>query len=493
MPHPCPLFHPHRLRKHSDGLEQIPHDDSSTTPVGRQPPQTLVVGDRAGPDDLLRLLHDRACRNASAEDSSPPKIYTQLLNPREHPDYERRAVRPPDWETFRNRTQLTSLRSFPIQGDRIVSYAEELELYTKTHELGDVIWPVYSMLFTKNLGELADEIQRRKLYLFDIWGYVPSAGPDGSGQQFKPSAEALKLFEAKLGPRWLGMDVGEQDGRYVGGYASQMYPTSASRLEQYFNFQRHFQRMTDDLGNKVAALLSLNFGHYFLKEGVYTLLGAETAQALPNSQVYYAFIRGAGKQYGVLWFGNASVYNRWGFKTYDGKGVDPYNYRYGPTQGTSLSLLKRLLYSHVLYNSAIVGFESGLFEGTKLSPIGRIQQAAGRWIKANGQPGRCSPPIAVMTDFLAGWTFPRHLYTGDVYRVWGNFPTSRRPFDRWRARPAIPGYRELLVLPRRVRLPHADPLRRRGRLSVERMRRLAAAALFAAGGGWRAFGRARNS
>ena len=357
-----------------------------------------------------------------AEDSSPPKIYTQLLNPREHPDYERRAVRPPDWETFRNRTQLTSLRSFPIQGDRLVSYAEELELYTKTHELGDVIWPVYSMLFTKNLGELADEIQRRKLYLFDIWGYVPSAGPDGSGQQFKPSAEALKLFEAKLGPRWLGMDVGEQDGRYIGGYASQMYPTSASRLEQYFNFQRHFQRMTDDLGNKVAALVSLNFGHYFLKEGVYTLLGAETAQALPNSQIYYAFIRGAGKQYGVLWFGNASVYNRWGFKTYDGKGVDPYNYRYGPTQGTSLSLLKRLLYSHVLYNSAIVGFESGLFEGTKLSPIGRIQQAAGRWIKANGQPGTMLAPIAVMTDFLAGWTFPRHLYTGDVYRVWGNLP-----------------------------------------------------------------------
>ena len=31
-------------------------------------------------------------------------------------------------------------------------------------------------------------------------------------------------------------------------------------------------------------------------------------------------------------------------------------------------------------------------------------------------------PIAVMTDFFAGWTFPRHLYTGDVYRVWGNLP-----------------------------------------------------------------------
>jgi len=28
----------------------------------------------------------------------------------------------------------------------------------------------------------------------------------------------------------------------------------------------------------------------------------------------------------------------------------------------------------------------------------------------------------LMLDFFAGWTFPRHLYTSDVYRVWGNLP-----------------------------------------------------------------------
>jgi hypothetical protein len=27
-----------------------------------------------------------------------------------------------------------------------------------------------------------------------------------------------------------------------------------------------------------------------------------------------------------------------------------------------------------------------------------------------------------MTDFFAGWSFPRHLYSGEVYRVWGNLP-----------------------------------------------------------------------
>jgi hypothetical protein len=38
-------------------------------------------------------------------------------------------------------------------------------------------------------------------------------------------------------------------------------------------------------------------------------------------------------------------------------------------------------------------------------------------------------PVGVMTDFLAGWTFPRHLYTDKVYRVWGNLPYQ--PGDHW--------------------------------------------------------------
>ena len=29
---------------------------------------------------------------------------------------------------------------------------------------------------------------------------------------------------------------------------------------------------------------------------------------------------------------------------------------------------------------------------------------------------------ALLLDFHSGWSFPRHLYSGDVYRVWGNRP-----------------------------------------------------------------------
>ena len=366
-------------------------------------------------------------RGAQAEGAATPagtnthRVYSHLLAPREHPDYERRAVKPPTWETFKNRTQFTCLRGLGEKDGQLVGFAEELEKYSRTHELGDVIWPSYSTIFATNLCDLADEIKRRDLYLFDIWGFVPGSGPGGYWQQFTPPAGALPMLEAKLGERWLGMDIGEQDGRYIGGYANQMTPASASRFEQYLNFQRHFERMGDDLGQKLSALVSLNFGHYFLKEGTYTLIGAETAQGLPNNQIYYAFIRGAGRQYGVPWFGNASVWNRWGYKSYGAAGGSGGEI-HGPTKGTSLSLLKRLIYSHILYNCVAVGFESGWIEGDKLTPIGRIQQSAQRWVKENGQPGVMHTPVALLVDFYSGWSFPRHLYSGDVYRVWGNRP-----------------------------------------------------------------------
>jgi len=345
------------------------------------------------------------------------RVYTHLMDPREHPDYDRRHVQPPSWDTFDNRTRFATLRGFTVEDGKIVNHVEEIEKYTRTYALGDVLWPSYPIVFAENLGELADEIKQRGLFLFDIWGYVPGSGPGGYWQQYKPPAEVFDLLESKLGDHWLGMDVGEQDGRYIGGYAPQMHPISRSRVEQYLNFQRHFQHMCDELGNKMSTLVSLNFGHHFLKEGVYATIGAETAQALPNGQVYYAFIRGAGKQYGVPWFGNASVWNRWGWKTYGAEGDSN-----GPTKGTSLNLLKRLMYNHILYNCVFVGFEASWFEGEELSPVGRIQQAARNWVAEHGQPGVMQTPVALMTGFFAGWSFPRHLYTGNVYRVWGSLP-----------------------------------------------------------------------
>jgi len=345
--------------------------------------------------------------------AEPVKVYPFLMDPRQHPDDVRRAVKPPDAGTFKNRMQFMALRSLGA------NYKADLDRYTRQERLGDIVWAHYNMIYATNAAAMALELKRRDLYLFDLWGFVPGSGPGGPWRQFDVPEGVLPMFERELGDRWLGMDNGEQDGRYVGGYAGQMVPYGAGRADQYLNFQRHFERMGDLLGNKMATLVSLNFGHYFMREGVYTLIGAETAQALPNSQIYYSFIRGAGKQYGVPWFGNVSVFNRWGYKGY-AKSSDP---QCGPAKGTSLSLMKRLMYTQVLYNSVAVGFESGYFGGDgQLSPIGHIQQTAARWSEAHGAPGVMHTPVAVMLDFYSGWSFPRHLYSGEIYKVWGALP-----------------------------------------------------------------------
>ncbi|MBO7688720.1 MAG: hypothetical protein J6V72_20240, partial [Kiritimatiellae bacterium] len=302
-------------------------------------------------------------------------------------------------------------------------YKDALDRYVVRDRLGDIIWAHSGMIFNKNVREQAEELKRRGLYLFDLWGFVPGSGP-GAWTQFKRPAGVTEMFEEVLGDHWLGMDNGEQDGRYVGGYANQMEPFGADRFQQYMNFQRHFERMDCLLGNKMATLVSLNFGHYFMRECCYTLIGAETAQALPNAQIYYSFIRGAGKQYGVPWFGNVSVFNRWGWKAYPKEyDSDPLKKGPGPDKGTSLALMKKLMYEQIFYNSVAVGFESSCYwNGDQLSPVGRIQQGAVDWSARHGDPGVMHVPVAVMVDFYSGWSFPRHLYSGQVYKVWGALP-----------------------------------------------------------------------
>ncbi len=366
---------------------------------------------------LLLAVVTVAALTASAE----IRVYSHPVEPRKHPDDARRLVKPPSAETFGNRMQFMALRSM---GD---NYRTDLDHYTKQDRLGDVIWAHYGMIFRKDVREQVAELKRRNLFLFDLWGFVPGSGP-GDWSQFKRPDGVTEMFEKELGDHWLGMDNGEQDGRYVGGYANQFEPFGAVRIQQYLNFQRHFERMDYLLGNKMAALVSLNFGHYYLRECCYSLLGAETGQALPNSQIYYSFIRGAGKQYGVPWYGNVSVYNRWGWKGYPQE--DKPGTRGTPIGGTSLALMKKLMWAQIFYNSSCFGYECGCYWSGKytkdgkqaLSPIGRLQREAVRWCEENGTPGIMHTPVAVMLDFYSGWSFPRHLYTGRIYNVWGSLP-----------------------------------------------------------------------
>jgi hypothetical protein len=389
-------------------------------------------------------------------------IFPELLNPAAYPDFDRRQIRVPTWDTFDNVTQFTTLRMFSLRDGKLHCFREDLDLYTEHFKLGRLVWPYFTNVRAENFPELVAEIKRRGLYLFDIWGHIPGTaetGGNGIGHVMPPPG-MVQWLTRELGDHFLGFDNGEQDGRYFGGYAPQQCPAVQDRFAQYLNFQRFFQTLGDDMGNAMSALVSLCFGHYFLKENNHLLLGAETGQTLPSSQLYYAFIRGAGKQYGVLWFGNTSVYNRWGYKSYEdlGGGESATWGLHSPAQGASLCLLRRLIYSHILYNCAAVGFEQNWIAqdsvqkridgietqlekdpaSARLSPLGGFQAAAVRWVQRYGQPGVMHAPVALLLGCFAGWAPPRHLYADAAYPAFFSppgHPPRPRAFEVWGAMP----------------------------------------------------------
>ena len=370
------------------------------------------------------------------------------VNPEDYPGFADRSVKPITRRDLDNQFHTTAFRAFALDGSpsepphryRIINLTETLDLWTKTYNFGRVLWPHWTFLFAENWREAVDEIAARGLYLFDIWGYCPS-GPFERFEwsEYRIPDETHRYLLEKLGPRFLGYDNGEQDGRFIGGYAKLVCPAPATRRQAHQAFCQYFEQLGNDLQNYLNALSSLTFPHYFAKMGNHRILGAETAQGLPSVPMWYAFIRGAGKQYGLLWFGNASVWNRWGAKSLaDPQAEDTTapGFFTGPTAGTSLSLLHRLWYLLVMYGSVIMGYESGhLASATEertvagvtkqvpaLTDIGREHLKAAQWCAHHPDRGELHTPIALLWDFYAGWAPPRHLYTGDTYLVWGNMP-----------------------------------------------------------------------
>jgi hypothetical protein len=376
-----------------------------------------------------------------------PRVWVRPVNPEQYPGFADRAVKPVTRADLDHQFQTVAMRAFgydrspaePPHQFRITSIKEALDLYTRDYDFGRVIWPFWSFLFAENWREAIDELATRKLYLFDIWGYVPGGRFEEYGwSQYQVPDEVHQYILHKLGPRFLGYDNGEQDGRYIGGYAKLVCPAPVTRQQACEAFRLYFTHLGNDLQNYLVALNSLTYPHYFARFGNQRLLGAETAQALPSVPMWYAFLRGAGKQYGVLWFGNASVWNRWGAKSLadlHAEDTTAPGFLSGPTAGTSMSLLRRLWYVLVMYGSVIMGYESGHLgsatqermgaDGVKrqvpaLTDIGREHLKGAQWCADHPDRGEQHTPVALLWDFYTGWAPPRHLYTSDAYLVWGN-------------------------------------------------------------------------
>ena len=381
---------------------------------------------------------------AAALSGEALRLYTYPMDPAENPDFHRYPVEHPGLSVFDRVPEFATLRDLDETDGELVDYEQLVQQFCldENTTLGRLIWPGDStLLFAKNYRQFIDYVASRGLYITSIHGFSPV------GEGFLPPPEVLEYLSDKLGPRWFGMAAGEQDGHYYDALVWEEVPLNAERSSQYLHFRDYFRGLEEVLGPRMTTLMSSVYPHYELKSGHYTMAGAETSQHGPNSQLRYAFIRGAGKQYGVLWYGNVSVYNRWGYKKYskpataskNAKSTPPKpkrsgsrNYtcskgsESGPVCGTSLNLIKRLMYAHMIYGSGYVSIEREWFYTElphQLSPIGLLQHNAYLWSQQVKAMGVHIAPLALYLEFFSGWAAPR-LKRGYEYHVWNNLPYS---------------------------------------------------------------------
>ena len=374
------------------------------------------------------------------------KVYAHDVDPTKYPRYDKRQAKAVTHATMENRVQFSASRFVTMENGRMVHIDNELDRYTVQHDIGRCFWLNWKDFLAENVDELIDKVRDRELYLYGAWGYEPGAEAnlaENRWGEFSVSDRVHNRLMAELGDRFFGYEMGEQDGRYIGAFVSREDATvhPKTRVEQYKNFERWHSRIAADSHNRMTVLCSSALVHYYARSGYATLLSCEAAQALPNPQMWYAFMRGASKQYGLLLSGNVSVWNLNSYKTYGPPFVPDAGERGDAQSGTSLSLMRRILWNEYLYNCVFLGFENGWFcnddserhvlglvtpemaaRPGEISPIGEVQQYANRLISELGYPGVMYTPVAVLTDAHAGWNPPRFLYTSKLYEVWGSIP-----------------------------------------------------------------------
>lgn len=333
-----------------------------------------------------------------------PQVYSHPLDTTGYPDYTRRPHRVPTWKTFENMPQFVCIRNLPDK-----NFVD--------HGLGRVFWPHWGVLHVADLDDRLARVRAMGGYVFNVSGYV-----GGTTTRRNFDKDIIRHVHERLGDRFLGMDIGEQDGRYLFVAKGRQHPFANTRVKQYLETYKYIQQVAEDQGNWMSTLHVNWYWHYPIKEGTVSVAGAETQNKVTSSPIHYAFIRGAGKQYGVHWYGNVALWNPWGYKGY----FDD-NETCGPTKGNSLNLMRRLMFSHYLYNSVILSFEGSWYTnaynpmaGGPLSPIGVIQRGAVEHVKQYGQPGEMHAPVALLMDYFSGWMGART--EGSTYKVWNALP-----------------------------------------------------------------------
>lgn len=192
--------------------------------------------------------------------SRKQEVWNKRVDPQEHADFYKRKVSPVTWEELGNRFHTTALRQLHIDENGYMDrYKEEIKLYTETYDLGDILWLHCRFILAKNFKEVVHYIKEKGLYVFDVWGYVPTrllADFPEYKANVTPNGDAHQYLSQVLGSRFLGWDNGEQDGRFFHHYAPFFCPAPRNRREAYEGFSKYFHHLGNDMANYMIVLLA---------------------------------------------------------------------------------------------------------------------------------------------------------------------------------------------------------------------------------------------
>lgn len=308
-----------------------------------------------------------------------PAIRDHYIDVRAYPDYNRRPWPMPGWETFDNQVQLV--------GDRYVNVKKTLP----GGSTGTVFRPNYDLV-RGGTDETFDDLLARikaadpKLFVWNLGGYVWTHHPGGYVKY-----SFIEKLQSVLGEQFLGCDIGEQDGHYANGYKG-ITRLTKDPFEEHLKIHAIQQRVAEDHADKASLLTVMYNWHDMLRDGAVVSAAAECQNrgGVTGTQIQYAFLRGASRQFGVTLSGDLAVFTSW----------DKY--------WTSLALRRRALYSQYQWNTTLLSCEDAYGPSPILADFNRWMQG---FLKAYPRPGPVQCPVALLTDPFQGW-MPSQTHIG---------------------------------------------------------------------------------
>lgn len=308
-----------------------------------------------------------------------PCVRDHYIDVTAYPDYRRRPWPMPEWATFEDRVQLV--------GDRYLNVKKTMPDGTT----GTVFRPNYDLLtggteaaFDDLLAHLA--AASPKLFVWNVGGYVWTHHPGGFVRY-----DRIEKLKSVLGERFLGCDIGEQDGHYANGYKS-IARLTEDPFEEHLKIHAIQQRIAEDHADKSSLLTVMYNWHDMIRDGAVVSAAAECQNrgGVTGTQVQYAFLRGASRQYGVPLAGDLSVFTSWEHRT------------------TSLALRRRVLYSQYQWNTTLLSCEDAYGPSPIVADFNRWMR---QFLTKYPRPGPVQCPVALLTDPFQGW-MPSQTHIG---------------------------------------------------------------------------------